>query len=70
MSNVATYDTMKDSGIEWIGQIPAHWEVSRVGLHYEIILGKMLCDKPIENGFLLPYFCAANVHFEGISTRR
>ncbi len=59
---------MKDSGIEWIGQIPEHWEVSRVGLHYEIILGKMLCDKPIENGFLLPYFCAANVHFEGIST--
>lgn len=59
---------MRESGIEWIGQIPAHWEVSRVGLHYEIILGKMLCDKPIENGFLLPYFCAANVHFEGIST--
>ena len=57
---------MKDSGIEWIGQIPEGWKVSRVGLHYSIILGKMLCDKPIEGGALVPYFCAANVHFDGI----
>lgn len=27
MSNVATYDTMKDSGIEWIGSVPSHWRV-------------------------------------------
>lgn len=27
MSNVATYDTMKDSGIEWIGKVPSHWRV-------------------------------------------
>jgi type I restriction enzyme S subunit len=24
------YDTYKDSGIEWIGAIPAHWEVKRL----------------------------------------
>lgn len=24
-----TYDSYKDSGVEWIGQIPAHWEVRR-----------------------------------------
>lgn len=59
---------MKDSGIDWIGQIPEKWNVSRVGLHYSIILGKMLCDKPIDGGSLVPYFCAANVHFDGIST--
>ena len=22
---------MKDSGVEWLGEVPAHWEVSRVG---------------------------------------
>lgn len=27
MSNVATYDTMKDSGIEWIGNVPSHWRI-------------------------------------------
>jgi type I restriction enzyme S subunit len=25
------YDSYKDSGIEWIGEIPSHWEVKRVG---------------------------------------
>ena len=24
------YDTYKDSGIEWIGEIPSHWEVNKV----------------------------------------
>lgn len=24
------YDTYKDSGIQWIGQVPSHWEVKRL----------------------------------------
>ena len=27
MSNFATYENMKDSGIEWIGSVPSHWRV-------------------------------------------
>ena len=27
MSNVATYDKMKDSGIEWVGNVPSHWRI-------------------------------------------
>ncbi len=27
---------MKDSGIEWLGEVPAHWEVSRIKYHCEI----------------------------------
>lgn len=27
MSDVATYEKMKDSGIEWIGRVPSHWRV-------------------------------------------
>lgn len=58
---------MKDSGVEWIGEIPSTLQVSRVGLHYEIILGKMLCPQPLTSAYSLePYFCAANVHFSGI----
>src|SRR5690554_4523362 len=26
------YDTYKDSGIEWIGEIPSHWEKYRLGV--------------------------------------
>lgn len=59
---------MKDSGIPWIGEIPEEWKVSRVGLHFDIILGKMLCSEPPSEEYTLEkYYCAANVHFDGIS---
>ena len=59
---------MKDSGIEWIQGIPTEWSVSRVGLHYDIILGKMLCQNRLSDDYTLePYYCAANVHFDGVS---
>lgn len=60
---------MKDSGVEWVPQIPATWEMSRVGLHYTIILGKMLCPNQIDDGYTLEkYYCAANVHFGQINS--
>ena len=31
---------MKDSGIEWLGQVPAHWEVKKVKNFAEILRGK------------------------------
>ena len=37
MSN--KYDNYKDSGIEWIGEIPSHWEYSPVKYFTEIING-------------------------------
>jgi type I restriction enzyme S subunit len=60
---------MKDSGVEWVSQIPATWGMSRVGLHYIIILGKMLCPNQIDITYSLEkYFCAANIHFGEIVT--
>ncbi len=60
---------MKDSGIDWFGDIPADWEISRIGLHFDIILGKMLCPNQISEDYTLePYYCATNVHFDGLTT--
>lgn len=25
-----TYPTMKDSGVEWIGEIPKHWKIAQL----------------------------------------
>ena len=53
---------MKDSGVEWIGEIPAHWEVSR--LKYEskiqsgITLGKVYKQNKLDK---IPYIRVANV---------
>ena len=31
MEEMKRYDSYKDSGIEWIGEIPSHWEIATVG---------------------------------------
>lgn len=59
---------MKDSGNKWLSAIPVDWKLSRVGLHFDITLGKMLCsEQPSDEYTLESYFCAANVHFDGVS---
>lgn len=34
------YDSYKDSGIEWIGEIPSHWKKSRLAFNGEFYKGK------------------------------
>ena len=58
---------MKDSGVEWIGEIPQFTTVTCARHLYEIILGKMLSPVPKnEEDTLESYFCAANIHFSDI----
>lgn len=33
------YDNYKDSGVQWIGEIPSHWEVCRVKHRYNLVTG-------------------------------
>ena len=62
------YDSYKPSGIDWIGDIPSHWNMSSVGKHYQVILGKMLCPKPLDATYTLEeYYCAGDVHFDGVN---
>lgn len=37
---VKKYDTYKDSGIEWIGEIPQDWGLTRLKQHYQFEKGK------------------------------
>ena len=37
---------LKPSGVEWLGDIPEHWEVTAVKKRYAIQLGKMLQNRP------------------------
>ena len=29
------YEVYKDSGVEWLGEIPEHWEITRLGTRFE-----------------------------------
>ena len=59
----------KSSGIDWIGDIPNNWEISRIKYHYQISLGKML--QPIQENSadtLEHYMCSANITWAGVDT--
>ena len=39
MSKYKGYERYKDSGVEWIGEIPEHWEMVPVKRIFEILNG-------------------------------
>ncbi len=63
------YPKYKDSGVEWLGKVPEHWEVKPVKRFYEIQLGKMLQrTKKSDDDFFVPYLKAIHVQWSGINT--
>ena len=39
-----TYENMKDSGVPWIGKIPAHWKLSKMANLY-MLRNEKVSDK-------------------------
>lgn len=58
---------MKDSGIEWLGEIPAHWEVKRLKYIARIILGKMLTNVDKGGYHYRSYLRAQNINWEKVN---
>lgn len=59
---------LRDSGVEWIGQIPAHWSLSPVYGKFDVRLGKMLDAKRITGKSLLRYLRNTDVQWSGVNT--
>ena len=57
---------LKDSGISWLGQIPAHWEIISLRMRYSVELGKMLDAKRITGRNSLPYLRNRDVQWDKI----
>jgi type I restriction enzyme S subunit len=57
------YARYKDSGIEWLGDIPEHWEVKKLKYISETVLGKMLTPNDKGGYVLKPYLRAANLEW-------
>ncbi len=60
--------TMRESGVEWIGDVPVEWSVSKIGHHFDVVLGKMLDAGKIPpvDSIVLPYIRAANIQDSGL----
>lgn len=59
---------LKPSGVEWLGDVPEHWEVNLTKRFFKIDLGKMLDanKQKNEDGEVKPYLRAANIYWEGV----
>lgn len=58
---------MKDSGIEWLGDVPQHWSLAAVGFRYSVQLGKMLDTEKITGEHLQPYLRVFDVQWGEIN---
>ena len=43
------YDSYKDSGIEWIGEIPSWWKKSKIKYHFNLLSGFPFNSEEITN---------------------
>ena len=59
----------KDSGVEWLGEVPEHWKVVAVKRCYSIQLGKMLQNHANQSTDIeVPYLKAQHVQWFSIRT--
>jgi type I restriction enzyme, S subunit len=47
------YESYKDSGVEWLGEIPSHWEIKRLGFEAQTIVP--MRDKPTDLSGEVPW---------------
>lgn len=62
-TNLPTYTHYKPSGVQWLGDIPEHWEVKRLKFIADVVLGKMLCNEDKGNYQLKPYLKSKNIQW-------
>jgi type I restriction enzyme, S subunit len=59
---------MKDSGVEWIGEIPSHWDRLPLKHFGQVTLGKMLTSEDKGGYHLRPYLRSKNIQVERVDT--
>ncbi len=57
---------MKDSGIEWVGEIPSHWDELPLKYFGTVTLGKMLTSEDKGGYHLKPYLRSSNIQKEKV----
>jgi len=57
---------MKPSGVEWLGDVPAHWTLPPLYLRYEQALGKMLDHGKMTGTHQMPYLRNVDVRWDRV----
>jgi type I restriction enzyme S subunit len=63
---LAPYPSYKPSGVDWLGEVPEHWEVVPIYARYHVDLGKMLNEARISGDHLVRYLRNVDVQWDRI----
>ncbi len=63
------YPSYRVSGVEWLGDVPGHWEVAALHHRYSQCLGKMLDSKRLTGTHSVPYLRNVDVQWDQINTK-
>ena len=63
------YPEYKESGLEWLGNIPAHWNIAPVYARYEVALGKMLDAKRVTGESSGRYLRNVDVQWDAVNVK-
>jgi type I restriction enzyme S subunit len=61
------YPRYRDTRIEWLGEVPEHWQNQTLNARFSIELGKMLDESRITGRHLLPYLRNVDVQWGKIN---
>ena len=66
------YDTYKDSGNQWIGQVPEHWKILPIKYCAELFTGNSISDRDKENYLdstdAIPYIATKDINAQTLLT--
>ena len=56
LQTLPQYETYKDSGIEWLGKIPAHWQTKKVKFLFKIGRGRVISQQELDDNEIYPVY--------------
>jgi type I restriction enzyme S subunit len=60
------YPEYKASGVEWLGDVPGHWDVAKTAWHFKIAMGQTILQEDlIENGQIPVFSATEEDHYFG-----
>ncbi|CCE25329.1 restriction endonuclease subunit S [Methylotuvimicrobium alcaliphilum] len=63
IAEMPKYKAYKESGVDWLGLIPEHWDLKPLKHGANVVLGKMLCPSNKGGYFLRQYLKSKNIQW-------
>ena len=69
MAKYKAYPEYKDSGVEWLGKVPRHWNVAKTMRYFKIAMGQTILKEQLEDDGEWPVYSATegNSYFGYVS---